>query len=335
MFQIGTERGIDHCFLLFVMQRKIAHCRRGSGSAQRVVESHARTHVAQQVMLDAVPCALVARLFLAPQHFACIGISGDLGGKVLVRERIKLLQAHDGHVLYAALAPGREQFVIDLAAAKDDAPDCRAIQRVRFIQYRLERAFCQPFQRRSSILAAQQALRREHDQRLAVRAQHLAAQQVEHLRRRRRDAHLDVVIRAQLQIALDAAGGMLRALPFVTVRQQHHQSAQAPPLGLARGDELVDHHLRAVGEIAELRLPDHQRIGLGGGITVFEGQHRLLGQDRIDHQQVRLPGFDIAQRQIQAFLPLHPVLVVQHGMAMEKSAASAILPGQAYRDNLP
>jgi hypothetical protein len=39
------------------------------------------------------------------------------------------------------------------------------------------------------------------------------------------------------------------------VRQQHHETAHLAPLLLAGGDELVDHDLRAVGEIAELRFP--------------------------------------------------------------------------------
>ena len=31
----------------------------------------------------------------------------------------------------------------------------------------------------------------------------------------------------------------------------------------ARGDELVDDDLRAIGEIAELRFPQDQRLGFG------------------------------------------------------------------------
>src|SRR5256885_7113116 len=50
------------------------------------------------------------------------------------------------------------------------------------------------------------------------------------------------------------------------------------PLDLARGDELVDHDLSAVGEVAELRFPDHQRVGRGAGEAVLEAQHRLLGR---------------------------------------------------------
>ncbi len=71
---------------------------------------------------------------------------------------------------------------------------------------------------------------------------------------------------------------MLRSLTLVTVRQEQHQSAQAIPLGFAGGDELIDDHLRAVGEVAELGFPDRQRVRIGGGITVLECHHRFFGQ---------------------------------------------------------
>ena len=96
---------------------------------------------------------------------------------------------------------------------------------------------------------------------LRRRAQDLPAEHVKHLRRRRRHAHLHVVLGAQLQEALEARGGMLRALAFVAVRQEQREAAQAAPLGLARSDELVDDDLRAVDEVAELGFPDDERDG--------------------------------------------------------------------------
>ncbi|MCY1539272.1 hypothetical protein D9M68_748520 [compost metagenome] len=83
---------------------------------------------------------------------------------------------------------------------------------------------------------------------------------------------------AQLQVTLQTSGGVLRPLAFIAVGQQHGQAAQTTPLVLTAGDELVDHHLGAVGEIAELGLPDHQRVGRGGGVAVFERQYRLFRQ---------------------------------------------------------
>ncbi len=91
-------------------------------------------------------------------------------------------------------------------------------------------------------------------------AQHLPAQHVEHLRGRRRHAHRHVVLGAELQEALEARRGVLGTLPFVAVRQEQRQPADATPLGLARGDELVDDDLRAIGEVAELAFPDHEAV---------------------------------------------------------------------------
>ena len=103
---------------------------------------------------------------------------------------------------------------------------------------------------------AQQALRRQHDQRLAPAPQRLPAQEVEVLRRGRGLADLDVVLGRELQEALEAGAGVLRPLPLVAVRQEQDEARQQAPLVLAGAEELVDDDLRAVGEVAELRLPE-------------------------------------------------------------------------------
>ena len=61
--------------------------------------------------------------------------------------------------------------------------------------------------------------------------------------------------------ALRTGRGVLGALTFVTVGQEHHQSAQQAPLFTARCDELIDDNLCAVGEVTELGLPDGKAIG--------------------------------------------------------------------------
>ncbi len=52
---------------------------------------------------------------------------------------------------------------------------------------------------------------------------------------------------------------MLRAGAFIAVRQEQRETAEALPLRFARADELVDDDLGAVGEVAVLAFPDHQR----------------------------------------------------------------------------
>src|SRR3546814_4451385 len=46
------------------------------------------------------------------------------------------------------------------------------------------------------------------------------------------------------------------------------------PFGLRRRDILIDYDLSAIREIAELRFPEHQSLGIGHGIAIFEAQHR-------------------------------------------------------------
>ena len=67
---------------------------------------------------------------------------------------------------------------------------------------------------------------------------------------------------------------------------------------LARRDELVDDHLRAVGEIAELRLPQRQRVRLGQRVAVLEAEHGLLRQHRVDDLEAALPVGEVLERDV-------------------------------------
>mmetsp|Transcript_85195 Transcript_85195/g.245935 ORF Transcript_85195/g.245935 Transcript_85195/m.245935 type:complete len:317 (+) Transcript_85195:862-1812(+) len=74
---------------------------------------------------------------------------------------------------------------------------------------------------------------------------------------------------------------MLGALALIPVRQEQHEAGLLQPFVLPRGNELVDHHLRGVGEIAELRLPDDQRIWVLVSVAQLEAKHSILGQDGV------------------------------------------------------
>ena len=120
---------------------------------------------------------------------------------------------------------------------------------------------------------------------------------------------------------------MLRPLPLVAMRQQADEARQAQPLALAGRDELVEHHLGAVGEVAELRFPQGQRVGLGQRIAVFEAEHRHFGEHRIDDLVIGLAVADVVQRDVAGF----GLLVDQHRMALREGAALRILARQAHR----
>jgi hypothetical protein len=113
---------------------------------------------------------------------------------------------------------------------------------------------------RSSSAQAQQALRREHDQRPWLGQARLAAQEVEVLGGGGGVREADVALGAELDEPLDARARMLRSGALVAMREQQRQARRLTPLGLAGGDELINDHLGGVDEVAELRLPEDQRF---------------------------------------------------------------------------
>ena len=135
---------------------------------------------------------------------------------------------------------------------------------------------------------------------------------------------LHVVARAELQIALDAGAGVLRALAFMPVRQQQNQSGQQVPLVFPGNDELVDDDLRAVGEVAELRFPHHQRFGIVARVSVLEAHHRGFGKLGVVDLDPRLIGRQMAQRHV--FLLV--LDVDQHRVPLIEGAAAAVLTAQ-------
>src|SRR3546814_9650561 len=106
---------------------------------------------------------------------------------------------------------------------------------------------------------------------------------VEIVRRGRNIAHLDLVAGAELEEAFEARRAMLGSLPFIAVRQQQHEAVGAQTLGLTRGDELVDHALRAVGEIAALRFPQDPRFRLGHRLAIFDAEHPIFAESSEAH----------------------------------------------------
>src|SRR6266853_2841285 len=329
------ERRVDQLLLLLVVQGSITHRRRGRGRPRGIGEDLVLAHVPQEVTLDPVPRPLVRRFLLAPEDLSGVPVNVDLLLELVLRKGVELGDAHDGRVLDRARLASLAQIEEHLAAAENHAFDVLRLDvRVPLGVHRPELALGEFLQRRNRFLVAKQALRAEDDERLAVGPEHLAAQEKKHLHRGRRNADLDVVVGTELQVSLRAPRRMLGPLSFVAVRQHHHQAADAAPLDLPRSDELVDHHLSAVGEVAELRLPHHQLVGLRGRIAVLEAEHGLLGEHRVDDEEIALVGSDIAQGDVGAGVPFLAVLVVQHRVAVKEGAATAVLPGKADRESV-
>ena len=71
-------------------------------------------------MVDEIPTAHIARLFLTPDNFS-IGSFRQHPLKRPVRERINLFQTDDADVIDASLVARRQQIVIDFAGTNHDA----------------------------------------------------------------------------------------------------------------------------------------------------------------------------------------------------------------------
>src|SRR4029453_17603979 len=120
---------------------------------------------------------------------------------------------------------------------------------------------------------------------------------------------------------------MLRSLALEAMRKQHHQARGPKPLGFAGSDELVHDGLRTVGEIAELRFPQHKRTGIGLRIAIFEPEHAELAQGAVEHFEPGLAG--LVARGAERDIFLTGLLIGPDGMTLAEGTAAAILTRQA------
>ncbi|CAB4919593.1 unannotated protein [freshwater metagenome] len=118
---------------------------------------------------------------------------------------------------------------------------------------------------------------------------------------------------------------MIGPLAFVAVRKEEGDGGALPPLLLPRGDELVDDCLRAIGEVAELRLPHDEGIGPGNRIAVLEAHCRELAEEGVVDIELCIAAVALLERLI---LPAG-LLVDNDHVAVAEGAAPGILAGEA------
>src|SRR2546428_5954237 len=333
------QRGVHQVALLGQMElERAGRGARGLG-APGVVESAVLGQDAPEAAVHDVPRAHVPWLLLHPVHLTRLGVGGEHGLELLRREGVELLDTHERHGVDGALAARGEELVVDLAAAEEDAPHPAALDRDPgfgraaerdVIDHRPEPALRQLLERRDAELVAEQALRGHQHERLPEAPMHLAAEDVEVLRRRGQVADLHVVLGAELEEALEACARVLGALALVAVREEQHEAAHALPLRLGAGEELVDDHLRAVDEVAELRLPEDQPARVGEAHAELEAEHGVLGQHAVDDAERRLVAPDVVERDVG----VAGLDVVEDGVALAEGAAARVLPAHADRDAL-
>src|SRR5437867_2207800 len=333
------QREVDQVALLGQMElERAGRGARGFG-APGVAESAILGQDAPEPPVHDVPRAHVPWLLLHPVDLTRLGVGGEDGLELLRREGVELLDTHERHPVQGALAARGEELVVDLAAAEEDAPHPAALDRDPGLGRTAERdvvdhgpepALRQLLERRDAQLMAEEALRGHQHERLPEAPVHLAAEDVEVLRRRGQVADLHVVLGAELEEALEARARVLGALALVAVREEQHEAAHALPLRLRAGEELVDDHLRAVDEVAELRLPEDQPAGVGEAHAELEAEYGVLGQHAVDDAERRLVAPDVVERNV----PVAGLDVVEDRMALAEGAAARVLPAHADRDAL-
>src|SRR5919201_2113194 len=140
----------------------------------------------------------------------------------------------------------------------------------------------------------------------------------------------DVLLGGELQEALQPRARMLGAVSLVAVWQEQREPRRLAPLGEARDDELIDHDLRAVDEVAELGLPEYERLRRSDGIAVLEADAGVLGKRRV----VDLEGGARVVQVLERRERLAGVDVVEDGVAMRERPALRVLTSQPDRNPL-
>src|SRR5262245_49177437 len=324
------EQPLQLMHMLFHQARRCRRRARPPGIADALVARADMVEHPFEVRLDEAPGAHVLRLLLAPYHLSVLE-AAKLMDQGAGGEGIKLLDSEQIDVVQPALLALIVEIVIDLAGADDHAADGiigrklddLAGQELGIVpQEAMEaRAGAELGQGRDHALVTKQRFRRHQDEGLAELAVELAPQDVKIIRGRGAVRDLPVVLGAELEIALEPRRGMFRPLALIAMRQQEDEPRHAEPFALARGNELIDDDLRAVGEIAELRFPQHERVRLGEAVPVLEAEHGLFRQHRVDDFERRLAFGQVLERGV--FLLV--LLVHQHGMALGEGAALGVL----------
>ena len=124
--------------------------------------------------------------------------------------------------------------------------------------------------------------------------------------------------------ALECSG----PVALVPVRQQQRQARGLVPLRAAGDDELVDHDLGAVHEVAELRLPEDERVGRRDRVAVLEAERRVLGERRV----VDLEGRVRARQVLHRRDGLARARIVEDEVAVGERPPLRVLAGEPDRD---
>ena len=106
------------------------------------------------------------------------------------------------------------------------------------------------------------------------------------------------------------------------------EAAALAPLVLGGDDELVDDDLRAVGEVAELRLPARPSASGHDRVAVLEAERGVLREHGVVEHERRLVVGEVVER---ARTRARSSLVDEHAVALAERAAPRVLAREAHR----
>mmetsp|Transcript_9838 Transcript_9838/g.19622 ORF Transcript_9838/g.19622 Transcript_9838/m.19622 type:complete len:324 (+) Transcript_9838:185-1156(+) len=250
-----------------------------------------------EARLNVCPAPHVLRFLLHPHHLR-IRVPLRQVLHSIEGERRDLLEGRDGGVVDLVLGAILDQIIVHLAGTEDEALNLVVGEQLvveAFLDDAAEDgALVELLHAAHALRVPQQALGRNHHQRLAEAPHDLSAEDMVVVGRRREVDHLHVglldlhsplllhvgddvgVLVAKLQEPLNACRGVLGALALVSMREEEDQPALPQPLLLSGNDELVDDHLRCVAEVAKLSLPDDEGHGVLDRVSELEAQHSVL-----------------------------------------------------------
>ena len=235
---------------------------------------------------------------------------------------VELLDEDDGGVGELALFALDAEVVADLAAGDEEAGGVGTLVSGRTLRKRSV-AKSDSWEEASgwrSMLFGVKTMRG-----LRQRAEGLTAEEVEVLGGGGGLGDLDVVVGGELEEALHAGAGVLGALAFVAVGEEHDEAGEETPLGFAGGDELVDDDLGSVGEVAELGLPEDEGLGVVAGVAVLEAEDGGFGEHGVVDLEAALIVAQMGEGDVAGL-----GLDVDHdGVALVEGAALRVLAGEA------
>ncbi len=89
---------------------------------------------------------------------------------------------------------------------------------------------------------------------------------------------------------------------------------------------MVDQNLRAIGEVTELRFPQHQRQRVGYAVAKLESHHGIFAERAVEDVEARL----IGRKMTEGDEAIASLAVVKLEMALAESAAAAVLAAEAH-----